>query len=624
MKKMLHRLVATLCVLALCLTSASALSVEDALRLLEENYVGELPPAAYEATTLDELMDAVGDPYTYYMTAEEYEAFLDSLEGESYVTGIGAGIEYTDNGILLTNILEESGAEEAGLVAGDLIIGVEGTSCVPANESHRAMIIGEEGTYVNITVKHQDGSVQDYRIMRKTITIFNTTVKYEDGVGMVDCDSFGTYTPIYFQSGMADHLDARLWIVDVRNNPGGLASAAVSSVGLYTGGGAKLFYRLSDCSSYYANYNGTNLTNAPVIVLINGYAASASEIFAGDIRAEKAGIVVGSRSYGKGSAQIVLDQDNNPDLFDGDSLKVTVYRFYCSDGNTTDKVGVVPTLYVANEYTLPVAKLLSAEKPARGEYLSLRLNGNDYVLLPDDAKEAGLGDALTELLSALPPDASVALVSDEKIAAITADEALAKYGDEAASRRFTDVANSPYATQINTLGTYGILNGTGDGAFNPSATLTRAELCAMLSQALNVSNKTTGNFADVPEDAWYADDVNAAASLGFVNGVGDRLFDPSGTLTQEQFITVMGRLTRFLNFFADDYALELTDEELAENAVYAVYAPWARASADVLTEYAGNMLYTELSQINPQAPVTREQAAATLCNILKTLNIISY
>ena len=624
MKKLFHRLVATLCVLALCLTSASALSVEDALRLLEENYVGELPPAAYEATTLDELMDAVGDPYTYYMSAEEYAEFLDSVEGESHITGIGAGIEYTDNGILLTNILEDSGAEEAGLVAGDLIVGVEGTSCVPANESHRAMIIGDEGTYVNITVKHQDGSVQDYRIMRRTIRIFNTKVAFVDGVGKVDCDSFGTYTPAYFQDGLAEHMDARLWIIDVRNNPGGLATAAVTSLGLFTGSGPKLFYRLGDTSSYYAEFNGTNLTDAPVIVLINGYAASASEILAGGVRAEKAGIIVGSRSYGKGSAQIVLDMDNYPNLFDGDSLKVTVYRFYCSDGNTTDKVGVVPTLYVADEYTAAVAELLSAEKPAQGEYLSLTLNGSEYILRPADAAEAGLDDALTELLSALPPDASVALFSGDKLTALTADEALAKYGDEAASRRFTDVANSPYATQINTLGAYGILNGTGSGAFNPAATLTRAELCAMLSQALNVSNKANGNFADVPDDAWFADDVNAAASLGFVNGVGDRLFDPSGTLTQEQFITVMGRLTRFLNFFADDYALELKDETLAENAVYAAYAPWARVSADVLTEYAGNMLYTDLSQINPQAPVTREQAAATLCNVLKTLHVLSY
>ena len=95
-KPCLRRLAVTCCVLALLVTSAAALSVEDARTLLEETYVDELPEAAYTAATLEELFAAIGDPYTYYMTAEEYTDFLSSVEHEDAVTGIGAAISYTD------------------------------------------------------------------------------------------------------------------------------------------------------------------------------------------------------------------------------------------------------------------------------------------------------------------------------------------------------------------------------------------------------------------------------------------------------------------------------------------------------------------------------------------------
>ena len=122
MKRITRRLCAVLCALTLCLTSVSALSVEDALHLLEENYVDPLPAAAYDAKTLDELFAAVGDPYTYYMSAVDYEEFSAGVEKESTVTGIGAGIEYTANGIRITMLLDGGDAKDAGLQLDDYII----------------------------------------------------------------------------------------------------------------------------------------------------------------------------------------------------------------------------------------------------------------------------------------------------------------------------------------------------------------------------------------------------------------------------------------------------------------------------------------------------------------------
>ena len=626
MKRILRRLCPLLRVLALCLTPASAMTVEEAIRLLNMHYVDELPAAVYEAETLEELFEALGDPYTYYMSAEQYEEFTDYVESETSVTGLGVGIEYTADGILIGSVLPGGGAEEAGLVPGDLIIAIGDTSCVPAAETHRALIVGEAGTYVDITVRHVDGTEQTYRIERRTIEIHNTTASCEDGVCVIRCNSFGTKTGDYFEESVETYdKDAELWIVDLRGNGGGITDSAVASLGIFSGEGDKLFYRTGEGNSYYTRYTLDAMTDKPVIVLVSGNTASSAELFAGGVRADSAGVIVGPRTYGKGTAQIIMDMTNHPGIFkDGSSFKITAYRFYCGDGDTTDKIGVLPTLFVSEQYTAGVASLLRAKKPEAEPYLTLRLNGITLYVSPEQAKADGLDDALGELLAALAPDASLTLTADGKTEEITSGAALARFGNERVkSRRFTDVADSPYADAIDTLGTYGVLNGVGDGRFDPERTLTRAELCAMLSQALNVSSTASGLFPDVPDGQWYTGCVNAAASLGFVNGRGDG-FDPNGTLTQEQFIAIMGRLVRFLNFHADDYALALKEEDLSAEP-YGALAPWARLEANVMNESSeGSLLYADLDSIDLQAPVTREQAAATLCKVFQMRKILAY
>ena len=152
----------------------------------------------------------------------------------------------------------------------------------------------------------------------------------------------------------------------------------------------------------------------------------------------------------------------------------------------------------------------------------------------------------------------------------------------------------------------------------------------MLAQTLDIISNREAPFSDVSQDSWYAKSVNAMSALGLVNGVGGGCFDPEGTLTQEQLIAVMGRFAAFLNLSATQYEKNLEDD-LGQFEDLAAFAPWARSGAAILTEFAfdhdpacGTMLYTELENIDPQAPVTREQAAATLCKVLRNLGIFSY
>ena len=629
MKALLRRLCVLVCVGALLITPTFALSVEDALGILEQSYVNELPPATYRAESLDALFSAVGDPYTYYMTQEEYRAFLSGVEGDSSVTGIGVGIAYGENGILITSILPGSGAEDVGLTEGDLIIAVDGTSCVPADESHRARIIGEAGTYVTVTVQHADSSVRDYRIERRTITILNTSVTAKDGVGTIDCDSFGTQTGEYFIEGINKYdKDVHLWVVDLRSNSGGVSSAAVDALGAFAGSGPLLCFRERSGRLSYNFCFDDYITDSPVIVLTNAYTASAAEIFAGGIRASRAGISVGGRTFGKGVAQIVYDQDNSP-LFDGDALKLTAYRFYLADGNTTDRIGVIPTLLVPDSAADGVAALLSGKEPSSPDgYLRLTLSGwNFYVDLSRAQNEANQS-AFAALISSLAPDAELALGSSGVWFPMTAASARTLYGNSSLDRWFTDVSDCGYTDAINTLGTYGLVLGNGDGAFRPLDAMTRAEVCALLAQALNV---TAGGsfFTDIPAGKWYTGSVNAMAALGLVNGVGDGRFDPSGTMTQEQFFTVMGRLAAFLNCNVDAYCDNLDADALAEDTELVPFAAWSRSCVKTLSSClidsdgeSVSMLFD--GSLSPKAPILRGQAAATMYNLLNGLGILSY
>ena len=631
MKRLLRKLCAIACICAMLATSAAALSVEDALALLEKNYVNELPAAAYQAKTLDALFSAVGDPYTYYMNAEEYQAFLDGVESEDSITGIGAGISYGESGILLVSVLPGGGAEAVGLIAGDLIIAINGEPCIPAGESDRAKLVGEAGTYVRVTVKHENGSVRDYTIERRTVPIHNTLVSAKNGVGRIDCDSFGTQTGEYFADGINKYdKNVHLWVVDLRGNPGGVTSAAISALGAFTGAGPKLYFRDRSGQMFTNYYFDDYLTEAPAVVLMDPYSASASEIFAGGIRASRAGISVGSRSFGKGVAQVVYDESNSS-FFDGDAVKLTAYRFYLADGNTSDRVGIIPTLLVPANCTEDVARLLSEKEPASPEgYLRLTLAGWDFYVDLKSAQGEAHQAAFSALISALAPDAKIALGNSGGWAPVTAAAAHALYADSADNRWFTDLDSCNYADAVNALGTYELLLGDGNGKFRPDDTMTRAEVCALLAQALNLTATAGGYFTDVADSRWYAGSVNAMATLGLVDGVGDGKFDPYGTMTQEQFFTVMGRLAEFLNLRICDYLDEHPLATLEPLRCYEQFSSWAIRGVDLLanlnseeTADAG-MLFAPLEKLIPKAPILREEAAATLYNMLTTLNILSY
>ena len=622
------RLGAFSCAAALLLaTGTQALSVEEAREILQRSYVDRLPRAAQDASSLDELFSYTDD-YTYYMTGEEYKAFLAGVEGEESFAGIGAEILYGENGIEIVSTLKGGGAEKAGLLAGDVIVAIDGEGCVPGTDEAREKLLGEAGTQVRVTVLRADGSKKDITVTRALVVQTNTTVSAEGGVGYIDCGSFGSQTGTYFQDGVRKNDSAvRAWIVDLRGNGGGLTSAAVTALGTFAGKGELAYFVDRGGNAIPERYDGADLTDKPVIVLMNGGSASASEIFAGGILGTGSGIVIGERSYGKGVAQIVYDGTNCPYLTD-DAVKLTAYRFYCAGGNTSDRVGVVPTLYIPQGRTTAVAQLLAGEKRADGAYLHLVLAGLDFYV---DAAEAKEQTGATEaLLRALAPDTALYWGENGAEERVTSAQAREKLGAPQASLDFSDVDRSAYAGEINALAAYRIVFGD-KGAFRPEDTMTRAEVCALLAQALDVYARGEGYFTDVAKDSWYAPSVNAMASLGLISGVGGGRFAPNATMTQEEFITVLGRLVEFLNLDARAYLDEHPLAILQPLAQYKSFSPWAIRCVDLLTSSVtdedGNavtMYCTDLARIEPKVPILREQAAAALYNALRTTGVLKY
>ena len=594
MKKRLFRLGALCCVAAMTITTGvQALSVEEAYDILQRSYVDKLPRAAQDAKSLDELFSYTDD-YTYYMTAEEYQAFLQGVEGDVSFAGIGAEITYVPEGIRIVSVLKGGGAEKAGLAAGDIIIAIEGESCAPGGAEHRAKLLGEAGTSVTVTVRHADG----------------------------------TQTGTYFQESVRGNDSAvHAWIVDLRGNGGGLTSAAVSALGAFSGEGDLIYFVDQDGESTAQSYSGKDLTDKPAIVLMDSGSASASEIFAGGVLGTGSGIVIGTRSYGKGVAQFLYDESNCPYLH-GDAVKVTAYRFYCAGGNTTDRIGVVPTLYIPQDQAVAAARLLSGEKTKDSAYLRLVLNGCDFYIDISAGKESSSA-ALEAILTALTPDAEIYWGENGGETKLTLAQAREKCGFAASSALdFSDVADSEYAQEIDSLAASRIVFGDG-GKFRPDATMTRAEVCALLAQALDLYSTADGYFTDVAKGSWYAPSVNAMAAIGLVSGVGGGKFDPNATMTQEEFITVLGRLVEFVNLDAREFLDKNPLAILQPLPKYKGFSPWAIRSVELLTNSvfdedgnAVNLYCTAFEDIEPKAPILRGQAAAALCRALRTTGVI--
>jgi C-terminal peptidase prc len=618
MKKLLSSLLALTMALSLAVLPASALELEDAKKLLAIHYVDGVAPEVLELDSLDAILEAIGDPYTFYMTPEQYQSFNQSVNGRT-VVGIGATVETAyDGGYRVMSVLPDSPALEAGIQPGDILTAVDGVPTSP-DVDPRVPVTGEEGTVVTLTV-NRNGQVLEFTLTRRAVNIPIVTYEQVGSAGVIDCISFGATTAQSIQEAIRElDDDTAVWIMDLRANPGGDSGATATSASLFTGSGIMLYFR--DGSGRY-NYSYTmpgfpDMTDKPVIVLTSEHSASGSELFAGDMRTYRAGIALGQRSFGKGTAQIIFDETNSDVMVGGEAMKITTYRFFSPDGATNHVVGVLPTLLISPENTSAAALLLTSPKPARAkDFLKLELAGQTFYIDVKEAVKAENKAAFVELLEALPPSAKLYEGSGvQSWTQLTPAQLAQQRGLPFTSRSFSDTVDCTYAREIDTLAAYHILNGYEDGKFHPDDTLTRAQFVTLVASALDLPAGKGGQYSDVQEGQWFAAPVSAMTDMGFLSGRGDGTFGPNDTITYQEMVTVLSNVAAWTSM--DGYDLNKSDllpEELVE---YYDWAEWARVPArnlDALEALTGELTPTDL--------VTRELAAATLCRLMESTHLI--
>lgn len=615
-RKLLSALLALSLTFSLSAAPAAALTLDEARQLLRDHYVDQIPESILSLDSLDEILEALGDPYTYYMTAEQYQQFTDSVNGETLV-GVGITVQTAyDDGFLVLSILPNSPAKEAGLQAGDRIIAVDGVD-MTATTDVRSAVTGKEGSTVTLTIRRSDGQVRDFTMQRRAVVIPIVTYDKEGNAGVIECISFGDSTGDTIEEALtALEPDVAAWIMDLRSNPGGDADAAAVSAGLFVGSDIMVYFR--DANGNYRFVGTTqycpDLTDKPLIILTSDYSASGAELFSADARDLGFGIAIGQTTFGKGIAQMIFNSANTEDLFDGDAMKITVYRFYSPDGTTNQWMGVIPTLVMSKENTKTAAMLLTQPEPSRNAgYYKLELAGWTFYISRDEALSGDNRAAFTELLEALPP--SAALYEGERNSgwnAVTPAKLAESLGLDFHARTFADAADSPFAAEIDTLSTFGLLEGYEDGTFRPTNAITRAEFCAMLANVLGLPEGQNLSFSDVADDAWYAKAVSAMAARGFVSGMGDGTFRPDDTITYEQMVTILSSVAVWASMSVEELN---SKEDISHD--YVGYSSWAQKPAWIMSQ-----LDALVGDLRPQDLATRETAAGMLYAVMNSLHML--
>lgn len=329
--------------------SVTDVSVSRKLGILEDTirkyFWQEIDTETLEDGVYKGLLDALGDPYSVYYTHEELVDLQQQTEGIYY--GIGAYISQNQETgyVQISGIIKNTPAEESGLMQGDYIYEINGENMQGKESSYVvSRIKGEEGTYVTVTVIREGASEPlDIEVERRRIE--SPTVEYEmfdDGMAYIQITEFDLVTSKQFEEAynQAKSNGMRGLIIDLRSNPGGNLTTVCDIARMILPKGLIVYTEDKYGKRDEYTCDGKNQIEVPLVVLTNGYSASASEILAGAVKDYGIGKIVGTTTYGKGIVQKIIN------LSDGSALKLTVSTYYTPNGNNIHQIGVEPDVEV--------------------------------------------------------------------------------------------------------------------------------------------------------------------------------------------------------------------------------------------------------------------------------------
>lgn len=307
------------------------------LYYLEENYVDDFDSQMAEELMYTGLAAGAGDAYTYYLSAEMMEAQTEKNSG--HFVGIGVDVTVNEDGYCqIVSVTAGGPAEAAGFQAGDVIVEVDGVSVdgVDANDVV-SRIKGEEGTEVSIGVL-RDGEKLTFPVVRQDIQVATVEGRMlEDGMGYIAITAFRENTYDQFKETLETLLAEGMegLVLDLRDNTGGLVPTAYA-IGDELLPEGTMVYTLDKEGNRKDLVCDGEYTDLPMVVLVNGYSASASEILAGAIQDTGRGELVGTQTFGKGLIQRLYT------LSDGSGINVTIQKYYTPNGTSIHGVGLTP------------------------------------------------------------------------------------------------------------------------------------------------------------------------------------------------------------------------------------------------------------------------------------------
>jgi len=300
---------------------------------------------------------ALGDPYTVFNTPLENKEFFSDLEGR--YEGVGMELELVGNQIVVVAPLPGSPAEKAGLLAQDILVAIDGQSV--ENMSISSVINkvrGPEGTTVRLVVQRGD-SLVEIPIKRGKIVLKSADLVFDDNIAVIKIAKFNSDAGKLFKTYASEIVDVSPAgiILDLRNDPGGFLDTAVEVANEFLQGGLILEERFKGGSSTPFSADGSGrLTQYPLVVLVNSGSASAAEIVAGALRDNGRAVLVGEKTFGKGSVQEVKE------FPDSSSLKVTIAEWFTPSGLSISKGGLIPNVKVVDDPETEVDEALMTAK----------------------------------------------------------------------------------------------------------------------------------------------------------------------------------------------------------------------------------------------------------------------
>lgn len=312
-----------------------------AYRFIETKYVNNTDDVQLIDGAIDGMVKSLNDPHSNYLSPKMYQTLMEQTEGSFAGIGVVMGMD-NNKKIHIVGIMENSPGQKAGLKEGDEIIAVDGNPVSNmAFDEVATHVRGPVGTNVTLTIM-RDNQQQDFIITRDNIKLKTVGHKMlENHIGYIQIVSFSEDTAKEFKEAYDDLKNQGMTslVLDLRNNPGGLLTSCVEIAKQLVPKGdiVSIVDKQGNKETYTSDLEHPEY---PLAVLINKNSASASEILSGAIQDTKAGTIIGTTSYGKGSVQTILP------MFENDAVKLTIAKYYTPSGRSIDGIGIKPDIEV--------------------------------------------------------------------------------------------------------------------------------------------------------------------------------------------------------------------------------------------------------------------------------------